>query len=963
MNKKNIYSVVFVCFLYTLSFSQEKDVVGFNIPILQATIGETVCMDITVNGFEKIQEFSWLLRFDSTALELKDIVDQQFLGEGLEFDMSNSTDGQLVVKFSIGNDLNNHVTLSDSSVIFKLCFQIKDKAGISFAYVSFDDSILQAEILDDERDMRLGDYQSGGFQILKSLPIDSSELRMQGKPFLERSCIFFTMWFLIEVKGGTEPYTFKWYNEVGDSIKLPHTFNWITENEDTIAIQQRVRIYRQGRYRLEVTDKNGKTIMGHFYSAVRQDHFPTKPIFIERLSSSSGCLEPSGRVIIRLQDSTATHPTRIEWSNGATTANVFGLVPGEYTVTLYGENYCFDTHDIEIGLNPNKSNEVNYDIVGFDSCEDTTAVIELSTPYENVEYKWFNGSKESSIEVTEPGIYEVSITQELTGCELVIPIEIERFVPSEALDYEIAAEQFENCADSSVVIEVLTDKEFQYNWSNSEKSNKIEVTEPGTYKVTITEPERGCTAVDTIEIDTFLSFGLDYQAKARNFYGCIDSTAQISIISDYDLNFNWSNGENTDTIIVKEEGLYRVTITNTETACEKIDSFRLFKRTLTPPELMLECIPISNCTPQVRRITAKMSQVGSFEYAWSTGEIERRARLTSFINVKEDGDFTVTVTDELGCVTVGEIKNTEEICEQSISNSIQLQRFLTCAPTDSLNNTYLNLEVLSLENPPYTFEWSTGQMDTSYYLSQILLSERIKYEVTVTDALGNKGYSSFSNIIETGCSAVESEATFFANRVNYKPGEQFAYPVMLTNYDSVASGRANLVWNPCILNLDSVLDLSPQSIGYSDILYTFFPVDGTYDLTYSRRSGYNPLPLPDTTIVQIMYFTVIAEEEGVSPFTMTILDPARDLNGNRFFPRIEHGVITIADDTSLVNAGDTDDNGFVDQADLLNIGMFYSQRGPDRRERLTQVAEFCPPWDAQTPVSQINARNIDCNGD
>ena len=68
--KTNItFAFILFNFFCVSIFAQDKPAVGFELPIVQATAGDTVCLDVTVKEFENILGFQWGILFDTTALE------------------------------------------------------------------------------------------------------------------------------------------------------------------------------------------------------------------------------------------------------------------------------------------------------------------------------------------------------------------------------------------------------------------------------------------------------------------------------------------------------------------------------------------------------------------------------------------------------------------------------------------------------------------------------------------------------------------------------------------------------------------------------------------------------------------------------------------------------------------------------------------------------------------------------
>lgn len=77
------------------------------------------------------------------------------------------------------------------------------------------------------------------------------------------------------------------------------------------------------------------------------------------------------------------------------------------------------------------------------------------------------------------------------------------------------------------------------------------------------------------------------------------------------------------------------------------------------------------------------------------------------------------------------------------------------------------------------------------------------------------------------------------------------------------------------------------------------------------------------------------------------------------------GIITIVIQgaEACVWPGDANDNGVADNKDLLNVGLYYGNIGPDRPEEdIEWDGEYCDDWPEEIPAL-VSAKFADCNGD
>jgi len=104
-----------------------------------------------------------------------------------------------------------------------------------------------------------------------------------------------------------------------------------------------------------------------------------------------------------------------EWSNGATTEDLFDIEEGDYTVKIYDKDECVFEKTITVEVDEDKP-KVSISGGGERTvCEDSDPEITLyanASECKGCQYQWSNGSSESSTSVTSSGSYSVKVTDE-----------------------------------------------------------------------------------------------------------------------------------------------------------------------------------------------------------------------------------------------------------------------------------------------------------------------------------------------------------------------------------------------------------------------------------------------------------------------------------------------------------------------------------------------------------------------
>lgn len=232
------------------------------------------------------------------------------------------------------------------------------------------------------------------------------------------------------------------------------------------------------------------------------------------------------------------------WSNGGR-SSVINVTPGIYTVTV-GYNHCEKSVSHLV-----KANIPNSDIVSepFICLPDT---LELSVFDNNDIYQWNTGDSVFKINITQPGVYSVTVFND--GCVNSDSVEITSFSDH---DVNLAASNVNSCNGDSVIL-FVPDIYDSILWSTGDISNSINVL-AGNYLITVTQFSGDgtvCHAYDSILIGDVTYPTL---TVSGNSVICGDESTVISVNSVFD-SYLWDNGITAQSSIYSIPGLHFVEV-------------------------------------------------------------------------------------------------------------------------------------------------------------------------------------------------------------------------------------------------------------------------------------------------------------------------------------------------------------------------------------------------------------------
>lgn len=205
-------------------------------------------------------------------------------------------------------------------------------------------------------------------------------------------------------------------------------------------------------------------------------------------------------------------PYKYEWSTGDTVNAVAGLSAGNYTITVYDKYNCAKIEQLTI-TEPDSLeivfNKSDATCTEIQNGAITAIVSGGTTPYHFV---WNIGDTIASIDSLMVGTYIVNVTDN-NGCTISASLVINPTYTPQPL---IIGDTIFCLGDT---LQLSTDIYSTYSWNSGENTNQINVSTPGTYKVSI-EDSIGCIGISSdfvVAEDSIPQAIFNYANSLRNF--------------------------------------------------------------------------------------------------------------------------------------------------------------------------------------------------------------------------------------------------------------------------------------------------------------------------------------------------------------------------------------------------------------------------------------------------------------
>ena len=354
---------------------------------------------------------------------------------------------------------------------------------------------------------------------------------------------------------------------------------------------------------------------------------------------------------------TANGGTTYLWSTGSSQRTITVSQPGTYVTTVTTVYGCSASDSVVVVPFSAPS------ITGNNSfCSGGYTTL---TATGGDSYQWSTGATTASINVNTAGNYSVTASTS-NGCSGSASVNV---VQNQPVNVTITGNSV-ICNDIGTTLTATSGTGYQ--WSSGETTQSINVNNPGSYSVTVTNAN-GCSGSSFQTVTMMESVVI-----TGNTNICEGETAILSVSGAG--TYTWSNGAHTSTITVGTPGNYTVTA-SLPNGCSSTASAEVTVATAPTPTILGNT---TLCQGQSTTLTAN----GGVSYSWSNGSTGNS------ISVSQIGVYTVTATNVEGCsntanvtVTVNPLPNVNISGNNSFCQGDNVSLTATGASSYAWNNS------------------------------------------------------------------------------------------------------------------------------------------------------------------------------------------------------------------------------------------------------------------------------------
>ena len=705
------------------------DPIVFNIGDASGEFGDTVCVDVTVENFFRVETFQFSINYNTNIVSIVCPVDvsNSPLDQNELFFNCFSDDGTIPVLWGDPSVDGNGVTIPDGDIIFSLCFRITGTCGLSTP-IDITSHPIEIEVQQISEEgvscpSNIIEVNPGELDIIcpemriNAFKCDASSSNDDG-----------TISFYIA--GGSGDYDYE-VNPIGITGNVGES-EWVE-----------LTGLASGNYTITATDNvTGEVIDRNLFlsdiGGISVSLDATDPYCFNR---DKGTIETN--VTNSFGDIVSASMLDFEWSNFRFTEDIDDLGSGTYTVTVTDFSGCSATASATLFVEPLL---LNIEVIDSASCEgNDDAIVKIwaegGTPFPpnpNPGYEYESDAGDAGpidtlfLNNVESGLFNFSVIDAaIPSCIVDSIIDIPFKGIDLAIDLDTTNISCFGANDGSVTVTAFGSTNFGFQvrdefnnlvpGGGSPTEQTFENLSEGCYSVTVIEAFNGCEIRDTFCIEEPSEFILT--VDAQNNPGCVGNDGSILLTSGggtMPYEYEWSDGPSMDEDRTGlEGGTYTVTVTD-DRGCSNTATFNLPDG--TDVQIDANVIQAINC-PQDENgiIEVIVSTGGNFTYNWETpgGTFVSDQQTVTDLGA---GVYYVTATDASAMCTA------LDTVVLAPASPIIIEGNFTSPTCPGVPNGVIGIEHI-IGTFPFTYLWE--DQSSLQVLSGITEGT---YNVTITDA-------------------------------------------------------------------------------------------------------------------------------------------------------------------------------------------------------------------------------------
>lgn len=214
---------------------------------------------------------------------------------------------------------------------------------------------------------------------------------------------------------------------------------------------------------------------------------------------------------------------------------------------------------------------------------------------------------------------------------------------------------------------------------------------------------------------------------------------------------------------------------------------------------------------------------------------------------------------------------------------------------------------------------------------------------------------------------IEGEPALLITDALVEPNEEFCLPVLVQDMPPLTGLQFEIIWDEYKLEYQSI-ELGEDVLKLNESFNPYTISNNSFKIAWLDLNSQN-IVFDQTAPLFSLCFKALGApgEQTLVSFGENVALEATTMTNN--IPTIvevvaQDGIVLVLGNENAVLPGDSDLNDEANHYDLINIGLGYGQTGPARENAsLEYTPQAAEDWAASTPITNINYKHADTNGD
>ncbi len=291
------------------------------------------------------------------------------------------------------------------------------------------------------------------------------------------------------------------------------------------------------------------------------------------------------------------------------------------------------------------------------TCASTSQTVSVTGGSSNLTYSWTpapsSGNGTASPVFTTPGQYVGTITNPVNGCSITTTISVSSNTTSpliSGISTSASSGSTITCTNASLSYTATATAGSNVSWSGPSgnlSGNPVDISSPGNYTVTVTDPVNGCSTASIIAVSSnTLAPDLTNATSSADSINCANPTAALSATSgNTNAGYSWtgpggfSSGQQNPPA-VSTPGNYTITVTDPVNGCSTSSVVSIAQG--TNPVASFTASPLSGNAPLPVSL-GNTSSSGFSGYSWTFGNGQSSGLTHPNTTYTNGGTYTVVL--------------------------------------------------------------------------------------------------------------------------------------------------------------------------------------------------------------------------------------------------------------------------------------------------------------------------------